>query len=99
MIELGGNIVLKGFKELDPPTMMIVRKLVGNHARKISDKKSFEQLSITLKLVHQKEKSAKHEVKIDLNVKNKVFNSEAVDYNLFFSLDKALQKLESQIKK
>ena len=37
MIELGGNIVLNGFRDLEPPELVVVKKIVGTYARKFAD--------------------------------------------------------------
>ena len=43
MIELGGNITLVGFKEMGFGELIVVKKIVGNYARKLStDKKNME---------------------------------------------------------
>ena len=36
-LQLGGNIELSGFREIDPASMVIIKKIVGNYARKFSD--------------------------------------------------------------
>ncbi|MBD3259811.1 hypothetical protein GF371_04255, partial [Candidatus Woesearchaeota archaeon] len=36
-IKLGGNIELSGFRDLDGGTMVILKKIVGNYVRKLSD--------------------------------------------------------------
>jgi len=36
-MQLGGQIVLSGFKELKPAEIIVVKKLVGSYARKFSD--------------------------------------------------------------
>jgi len=96
-IELGGNIILTGFKELDRSSMVIVKKLVGSYSRKISTaSKNFEQLSIVLKRIHGTEEAMKPEDKFEINVKaidnGKIFSSEITDFNLFITLDNALAK-------
>ena len=39
MIELGGNISLEGFKDVDNSEMTIIKKIVGNSTKKINEKK------------------------------------------------------------
>ena len=38
MMKLGGNIVLDGCDNLEPATLIVLKKMVGNYARKISEK-------------------------------------------------------------
>ena len=55
MIELGSNIKLTGFKELDNGSMVILRKIIGNYARKMSDQDTgYEGLEMTLKIINNK---------------------------------------------
>ena len=47
-IELGGNIELVGFKELDHASMVVLKKIVGTYAKKFSEANSdFEKLVVT----------------------------------------------------
>ena len=56
-IELGGNIELSGFKDVDGGSMVILKKVVGNYVRKMNDMTSkFEKLSLNMKVIHEKEK-------------------------------------------
>ena len=99
MIELGGNIELVGFKELDRGTLTILKKMVGLFVKKISAKASgFQKITITLKKVHETEKSAIYSFMAKL-IADKVYNAEAEDRNIFVAFDNVLKKLETGIKK
>lgn len=99
MIELGGNITLVGFKELGYAEMVVIKKLVGNYARKLSDGRQINNLTITLKQVHHTdENSSKFELKAKLDLDGKIINSEVIEYNLFIGIDNILKKLEAQIR-
>jgi len=99
-IELGGNIVLVGFKPLDYAEMIVVKKMVGNSARKFSDTfEGFEQLSLTLKEVHKTEKNQKYELNTKVMIKGKPYTSEVVDRNLFVALDSVLKKVNEELMK
>ena len=100
MIELGGNITLIGFKELDYAEMVVIKKIVGNYARKLSDREQVNELTLNLKQIHHtSEDSYKFEMKAKVDVNGKIFNSEIVDYNLFIAIDNIMKKLEAQIVK
>lgn len=100
MIELGGNITLIGFKELDYAEMVVIKKIVGNYARKLSDREQVNELTLNLKQVHHtSEESSKFEMKAKVDINGKIFNSEIVDYNLFIAIDNIMKKLETQIVK
>lgn len=96
MIELGGNIELVGFKDLDSAELIILKKIIGNYARKFSDGiEGYEQLHITMKKVGG-ETSSKYEVAAKLMIKGKPTNSSITENNVFVSVAEALKKLESQ---
>lgn len=100
-LELGGNIQLSGFSEIDRNSMIVVKKLVGNYARKFQDMcQQFEGLKVTLKNVH---KSEDHPGRFELHSKlidnGKTYATESIDTNLFVTLDATLKKLEASIAK
>lgn len=96
--KLGGNIQLSGFGELDGANMIVVKKIVGNYARKLSEaSKEFSELHLTLKVVHKKEKSEKYEIHGKVVDKGKVHTSEVTDFNLYFAMDNLLKKLLKMI--
>ncbi len=89
MIELGGNIKLIGFDDLDPGSLIVVKKITGNYARKISEKVNSELDEVNLELKEQDGKNINSFVKFQ----DKTFNAEVNDKNLFYALDKVLAKL------
>lgn len=100
MIELGGNINLAGFKDLEPGVLIVVKKVVGNYAKKISEQATeFQELTLTLKEVHKTEKNQKNELHGKLVTDKKVYSAEVTDFNLFYAMDKVLSKLLEEAKK
>ena len=90
MIELGGNIKLDGFHTLDPPTMIVIKKMVGNYAKKINDTvMPFEELLLNLEQDGEKD----FRLNARLVAGEKVCDVNAQDCNLFFALDRALSKV------
>ncbi|MGE0792936.1 MAG: hypothetical protein AB7V77_02005 [Candidatus Woesearchaeota archaeon] len=101
MIELGGNITLVGFKEVGFSERVVVKKIVGNYARKISDKVgAIDNLTVTVKPVHQttEDSNFKYELHVKLIVKGKIYVTEVVDFNLFIALDDAMKNIEAELK-
>ncbi|MFH1649493.1 MAG: hypothetical protein ABIA93_03015 [Candidatus Woesearchaeota archaeon] len=97
-IELGGNIRLAGFNELDPSEFIVVKKVVGSYARKFSDRLGeLQELSITLKSVHKQEHSEKYEIHALLigGKSGKPLTAEITEHNLFVGLDLVLKKIEA----
>ena len=90
MIELGGNIKLDNFESLEPALLIVVKKVVGNYTKKISE--SFTDFKeVTVKLEDEDLNKISVMVKAD-----KEYTSEAKDKNLFFALDKALNTILKQ---
>ena len=97
-MQLGGNIQLSGFKDIDGASMIVLKKIIGNYGRKFSDvSDKFESLKITMKPVHETEKSEKYEIHAQLMADGKSVVSEVVERNLFVAVDSALKKIESEI--
>ncbi len=97
-IELGGNIKLVGFKEVDPATLVVVKKMIGTYARKISDQAiKYQELSLHIKSMGPDRKN--FELNAKLISDSGVLTSEATDFNLFFAMDKVLNGIFSQAKK
>ena len=98
IMQLGGNIELSGFKDIDGASMVVLKKIIGNHVRRmteISDK--FESLKVTMKPVHETEKSEKYEIHAQLMNDGKPIVSEVIERNLFVAVDDALKKVISEI--
>lgn len=100
MIELGGNITLVGFKDVGFSEMVVVKKIVGNYARKISDKiGGLDELTMTVKPIHHtSEDSFKYELHVKVIQKGKVYTTEVVDFNLFVAIDDAMKKIFTEMK-
>ena len=97
-IKLGGNIQLTGFREIDGSSMIVLKKIIGNYAKRISElAKKLEVLHITLKSVHGREKSEKYEVHVKIIDDGRVYASEVTDRNLFVAVDIVLKKMVNEI--
>ena len=97
-VQLGGNIELAGFKDIDGASMVVLKKMVGTYARKISEiTEKFETLHITMKTVHGREKSEKYEIHAKVIDNGKPIVSEVVDRNLFIAIDNSLKKIIKEI--
>jgi len=97
-MKLGGNIELSGFGDMDGATMVVLKKIIGNHARRMTElNDKFESLKVTMKPVHETEKSEKYEIHAQLMNNGKPIVSEVVERNLFVAVDDALKKIISEI--
>ncbi len=95
MIELGGNIELVGFSDLDSQELIILKKIIGGYARKFADHaKDYEKLTIDLKQV-----KTKYEIQAKLMINGKPVNSGATEKNIFIAVAEVLKNLEAQVMK
>ncbi len=86
MIELGGNINLENFEDIDKGQLIVIKKVVGNYTKKISEKyKDFKKITVTLV------KDSKYKIEVKLET-SETKESEAENPNLFFALDQSLSK-------
>jgi ribosome-associated translation inhibitor RaiA len=88
-MELGGNIVLEGFDDIDKANLVVVKKMVGNYGKTISEKKQFKKLILTYK---------KPKIEAILELEDKQIKESADHENLFFSINQALSNIIKKIK-
>jgi ribosome-associated translation inhibitor RaiA len=93
-LRLGGNIVLVGFS-LDPVEMIVVKKIVGHYAKKISEQVNYSELKVRLKQ-SQKPKSFLHELDVNANTNEGILTSTTENKNLYSGLSEALEKIYNQ---
>ena len=97
-VQLGGNIQLSGFRDIDGASMVVLKKIIGNYARRMSELSGkFESLHVTMKPVHETEKSEKYEIHAKLMDNGKPIVSEVVERNLFIAVDNALKKVVNEL--
>ncbi len=91
-IKLGGNIELEGFNEVGKAEMVIVKKIVGNYAKDISEKvNGFKSVKVTLS-------EEEDGIKVAINVEaDNALISEETGKNIFVVIDNAFKKIISQI--
>lgn len=97
---LGGNISLTGFREIDRTQMVVLKKIVGTFGKKYSKIcNKFESLHVTMKPVHETDKSRIYEIHVKCMDNGTPINSNTEDRNLFVAVSDALKKIESEISK
>ena len=98
LMQLGGNIELSGFRDIDGASMVVLKKIVGNYAKRMSEiAEKFEKLSLIMKPVHETEKSELYEIHAKLLNNGKLAVSEVTERNLFVAVDSALKKIISEL--
>ena len=94
MIELGGNIKLEGFHNIEPALLIVVKKITGNYVKKICDKLGNDINELKLELT---EESGQKKITGEIKANNKTETTESKNINLFFALDKVLNTLLNNI--
>lgn len=99
MIELGGNITLAGFSQLDRDTMIIVKKLVGSYVKTLCEKMDdFQSLNLDLRIPESTKNPGKYEIKGTL-VCSGQYTAEKTESNLMIAIDKVLKELQASAEK
>ena len=89
---LGGNIELAGFRDLDGGSMIVLKKIIGNYARRFSDQHGSEKLALQLSRDADAFALTGSVVRI-----GKTITAEHADKNVFVLVDSVLKKLEEQL--
>ena len=87
MIELGGNIKLEGFDNIEQSKLVVIKKIVGNFIKKLEAE---TKVAIILKL-SEENSEFKIDAELNINEQNKI--SSVTEKNLFFALNNVLTKL------
>ena len=96
--DFSSKIELTGFRGIDESSMDIIIKNINRHGRRIAELcKNMEKLHITLKLIHEREKSEIYDIHAKAVDGGKVYVSHITDRNLFVAIDKALQKIINEM--
>jgi len=90
--KLGGNLALVGFEILEPTELVVVKKIVGNYIRKMSNNGNYKEMKLTLQQ-HKHGKTFKHEIKGLALFEEGRFNSDAMEWNLYTALSKVCDKM------
>ena len=94
------NIQLTGFNKIDSSEMLVINKILDRYKGRFKEIcRDVKSLQVSLKPIHEKEKSELYEIHILLIDDGKRHSAEVTDRNLFFGLDTALKKVENSISK
>ncbi len=91
-VELGGNIVLDGFEGRDFTEMIVVKKMVGQYARRLSDRFG---PGMRLRVALADDAPARSAITSSLRVDAREFSADASATNLYMALDASLKELIS----
>ena len=91
-------VELSGFKDVDSSSKEVIRTNVERHVRKLSvHTRNMQNLHITLKVLHQREKSEIYDIHARLKDNGKFYVSHTTDRNLFAAIDAVLEKLVHEL--
>lgn len=91
---LGGNIELWGFGALDMGSMIVLKKIIGNYARKFADTHGSEKLA--LRIAAQGDSFA---LNGSVVAQGREMSAAHEDKNVFVLVDAVLKKLEAELQK
>jgi len=95
-IKLGGNIALVGFEKLDPAELTIIKKIVGNAIKKMSESGDYKEMKLSLQQ-HQHGKGFKHEIDGLAIFSEGRFASNVVEWNLFTAVSEVCEKITKEL--
>lgn len=90
-INLGGNIVLSGFEELEYMELIVVKKIIGSFAKELREKTSYEELLVKLS------RTDEYKISVLLKADNE-FSSTSSDNNLFYAISNSFIEINKKIK-
>jgi hypothetical protein len=91
---LGGNIELTGFRELDGASMIVLKKIIGNYARRFSDTYGNEKMALTIS-----KGTDNFALSASVLCKGNKVTVDHADKNVFFLVDAVLKRIEQEISK
>jgi len=99
VLQLGGQIELAGFRELNSGEMIVIKKIVGNYARRMEEVcKNFSGLKLKLKPLHQvDDKVRRFELHGQVIDDGQVYPAGVTEHNLFVGVDSVCKKLVNEI--
>ena len=95
-IALGEKIKLVGFGDLRGGDITVVKKVLGNEIKKLSERYGdLKEIKIHRKIIH----GSGNEIKINLLMDNETFVVEENHHNLYLAISNAFKSLENELKK
>jgi len=94
--DLMGKIDLVGFEVLDAEEIDIVKRIVANYIRKMSNLGDYKEMRLALRQ-HEHGKTFKHEIDAFAIFSEGKFNAEVTDWNLYAALSSVCEKIMSEL--
>ena len=94
--DLGGSIQLSGFRDVEEASMIVLNKTIRNYASRFKSRcRNFETLKLSMKKVHELERSEKYEVHAMIVEDGRKHASTVTERSLLAAVDSVLKKIES----
>ncbi len=90
-MQLGGNIELAGFNEVDRAQLVVLKKMIGNFTRGYSEMSKIEKLVVSMS-----KEGEEYNVAAELSG-DKPAKSENKSKNLFFAVGNVLEDIKKQL--
>ena len=99
MVQLGANIEFTGFDAMHGDELITVKKIVGNHIRRLEELSNhFDGLKLRVKPLHKTEAEAKKfEIHATLMDGGKTYPASVIEHNLFAGVDSVLKKIVNEL--
>ena len=92
------RVELTGFKDEDPSVVDMVNTIVKKHLNRIAEiEHKCDWLRITMKRVHEREKSEIYEVHAHLHSPGNTYSSVCVERNLMSAVDSVIEKAINEV--
>ena len=92
------RVELTGFRDEDSSTVEMVNKIITRHLNRIGElEHKSDWIRVTMKKVHEREKSELYEVHCHLHSPGKTYSTVFVGRNLMASVDKVIEKAISEV--
>src|SRR3989338_9415239 len=99
-VELGGDVRLSGFNDLDPGEKDEAIQIISKHERRIKEIcEDLDRIKITLKKIRHKEKSEMYELHASVKDKHGHYEAHVVGRRFLVALADVLTKVENEISK
>lgn len=95
-VGLKGNVALIGFEVLEESEQEIVKKIVENYIRKMSNIGNYKEMRLNLQQ-HKHGKTFKHEINAHAIFEEGRFNAAVTEWNIYSALSNVCDKIISEL--
>lgn len=93
--KIGGEISLIGFNALPLMELIVVKKIIGNHVKELSEKTDYKTLKLQLR-IHQKGESSLNEITAQATIGNDNIGAKVENWNLYEAIGKIMETIMAE---